>query len=249
VITLAVLAQVLWLQGYADQAKRAAANSVEEALASNHAISLCYALNWACPIALLTGDLVAAGHQVKMLLDHSSKHGLTRWKALGRSYEGVLAVKRGEIGDGLSLLYTDWAERGETFSVLWLIATLMAEALGCTGRVEDGLALLEGAIERAEERWLIAGLLCSKGELLLLQGAPGAAAAAEVHFRQALDRARLHGALSWELRGATGLARLLREQGRPADARVLLQPVYDRFTEGFDTADLKAAKELLWALQ
>jgi predicted ATPase len=80
---------------------------------------------------------------------------------------------------------------------------------------------------------------------LLLQGAPGGAAAAEGHFRQALDWARRQGALSWELRAATSLARLWYEQSRPAEALALLQPVYDRFTEGFDTADLRAAKALL----
>jgi len=78
-----------------------------------------------------------------------------------------------------------------------------------------------------------------------LQGAPEAAATAEDHFRQALDWARRQGALSWELRAATSLARLLRNQGRPADAIACLQPVFDRFTEGFGTADLIAAKQLL----
>jgi predicted ATPase len=91
-------------------------------------------------------------------------------------------------------------------------------------------------------------LLRVKGELLLLQGTPGASAAAEDHFQQALDWARRQGALSWELRAATSLARLQCDQGRPADAMALLQPVYDRFTEGFDTSDRKAAKALLDAL-
>jgi predicted ATPase len=91
-------------------------------------------------------------------------------------------------------------------------------------------------------------LLRVKGELLLLQGAEGAAATAEDHFRQALDWARRQGALSWELRAATSLARLLRNQGHTADAKALLQPVYDRFTEAFDTADLNAARVLLHAL-
>ncbi len=64
-------------------------------------------------------------------------------------------------------------------------------------------------------------------------------------FRQALDVARQQGALSWELRAAISLARLLHDQGRQADAVGCLQPIYDRFTEGFDTADLIAAKHLL----
>jgi predicted ATPase len=92
-------------------------------------------------------------------------------------------------------------------------------------------------------------LLRIKGELFLLQGAPAAAAAAEEHFRQALDWARRHGALSWELRCATSLARLWHNQSRSDEAREVLAPVYDRFTEGFDTADLKSAKSILEDLE
>ncbi len=84
-----------------------------------------------------------------------------------------------------------------------------------------------------------------RGELLLLQTAPANAKPSEDLFRQALDFAHQNGALSWELRAATSLARLLRNQGRQAEAIVCLQSVYDRFTEGFSTADLIAAKHLL----
>lgn len=119
--------------------------------------------------------------------------------------------------------------------------------MGRTGQIADGFAAIEEALghaERSGERCATAEMLRIKGELFLLQGAPGAAAA-EDHFRQALDWARRQGALSWELRAATSLARLLSDQGRPAEAAALLQPVYNRFTEGFATADLKAAKALL----
>jgi predicted ATPase len=90
-------------------------------------------------------------------------------------------------------------------------------------------------------------LMRVNGELVL-QGGSGASMA-ETYFRQALDWARRQGALSWELRAAMSLAQLLHDQGRAADALAALQPVYDRFTEGFDTADLRAAKTLLGALQ
>ena len=118
----------------------------------------------------------------------------------------------------------------------------------CALPISDGLAAIEEAIarsERTEQRWAMAELVCIKGELLLLQDAPGAAAAAEDHFRQALEWARRQGALSWELRAATSLARLLRDRDRIAEARDLLAPVYERFIEGFGTADLQAAKRLL----
>ena len=113
-------------------------------------------------------------------------------------------------------------------------------ALADAGRVAEGLAIVEPALEQSESGWMMPELLRIKGELLLLQGAPGAAAAAEDHFRQALDWARRQGALSWELRAATSLAGLLRDRDRIGEARDLLAPIYERFTEGFGTANLQA---------
>jgi predicted ATPase len=242
------LARILWLQGLPDQAMRAAESSLAEARATNHAISVGQALALAvCPIALFRGDLVAAEHYVQMLLDHSTRHALARWHAWGLSHQGGLAIQRGEFGTGLSLLRAGFDVPGSG-EVSRFFAPLVAEALGRTGQVIDGLAMIEEAIvrsERSKERWAIAEILRVKGELLLLQGASGAAAAAEDGFRLALDWARRQGALSWELRAATSLARLLSDRGRSADAVALLQPVHDQFTEGVATADLKAAKELL----
>ncbi|HEY1432312.1 MAG TPA: winged helix-turn-helix domain-containing protein [Stellaceae bacterium] len=255
VTTYAFIARIRWLQGFPAQAMRAAKRSVEDAQATNHAVSLCYALTVAaCPIALWVGDLVAAEHYVQMLLDHSTQHALGLWRAFGQGHHGVLVVKRGEVVGGLRLLRVSLDEIGEARSALGLIMFLdvMGDALGRSGQIADGLAAIEEAlawIERTDGTWVIAELLRVKAELLLLQAADGAAAAAEDHFRQALNWARRQGALSWELRAATSLARLWGGQGRPAEAMALLWPVYDRFTEGFETADLKAAKALLDALQ
>jgi predicted ATPase len=80
---------------------------------------------------------------------------------------------------------------------------------------------------------------------LLLRRDPSAPDRAEVSYRRAIERARAQEAKSWELRAATSLARLWRDQGKPAEAHELLAPVYGWFTEGFDTADLKDAKALL----
>ena len=120
------------------------------------------------------------------------------------------------------------------------------------GESPEGLAVINEALarsERDEERWCIAELLRIKGELILREGAPQAATAAEEHFLRSLDWARRQGALSWELRTSTSLARLQHDQGRTAEARSLLQSVYDRFSEGFETGDLKAAKACLNSLQ
>ena len=245
----AYLARILWLQGLPDQAMRTAESSIADARTTNHAMSLGLALALAaCPIALLMGDLAAAEHHLEMLLDHSTRHALARWRAFGRAYQGVLAVQRGDLGVGLQLLRASFAEPGAAGSVPRHFTFLIAEGLGQAGQTAEGLATIEEAIvrsERSEERWAAAELLRIKGELLLLQGAPGATATAEHHFRQALDCARRQGALSWELRAATSLARMLRNQNGFADATAVLQPVYSRFTEGFASADLKAAKALL----
>jgi predicted ATPase len=249
----AVLARVLWLQGFPDQAMRAAERSIEDARAADHAVSLFYALaRGACPIALAVGDLATAEHYVAMLLDHSVRHALPRWRAFGACHQGALAIKRGDVLTGSRLLRAGIDEFVDSRPTLQISVLLMTEALGHAGQVSEGLAELNEAIERPEqtkEWWLIAELLRVKGELLLLQGTQGAATEAEAHFRQALAWARRQGALCLELRAAMSLARLLRDQGRPADAMALLGPVYDRFTEGFDTADLKAAKALLDALR
>jgi predicted ATPase len=255
VVMRVFLARVLWLQGFPDQATRAAHSSVEDARAANHTISVCQALaHAACPLALLTGDLAAAEHYAMMLLDHSTRHVLAHWRACGRSFQGVLVIQRGDVITGLRLLRAVFDEFGEAGSaVLRFIAILMAEASGRAGQNAEGLAAIGKAIarsERTEERWAMAELVRVKGELLLLQGTPGPVAAAEDHFRQALDWARRQGALSWELRAATSLAGLLRAGGRDriGEARDLLVPIYERFTEGFATADLRAAKRLVDAL-
>jgi predicted ATPase len=248
VLARVYLAWTLWLRGFPDQAIRAAGSSVEDARAADHALSHCFALaRVACPIALLVGDLAAAEHYSEMLLDLSIRHALAHFCAIGRCQQGVLAIMRGAVATGLPLLRFGMNERTRSPS-LRLMTFLMAEALGRTGQIVDGLATIEAALswtERSEDHWAIAELLRVKGELLLLQGAPSAAAAAEDYCRQALDWAGRQGALSWELRATTSLARLWRDQGRSADALALLGPIYGRFTEGFDTTDLAGAKRLL----
>src|SRR5260370_31653367 len=107
------LARVLWLQGFPDQATRAAHSTVEDAHAANHTISLCQALaHAACPIALLTGDLPAAEHYGTMLLDHSTRHALALWRACGHSFQGVLVIQRADVITGLWLLRAGFGEFG-----------------------------------------------------------------------------------------------------------------------------------------
>ena len=250
VATRMILARILWLQGFPDEALRTAQENVEDARAIDHALSLCYALEAACLVPLWIGDLPAAERSVAMLLDHSARHALTVWHARGRCLNGVLLIKGGEVGGGLPLLRDALDELRETGFVPHHTALLgsLAQGLASSGEIAQGLATIDEALtrsERDEELWCIAELLRIKAELLLLERGPSAALAAEEHLQQALHWTRRQGILSMELRCATGLAQLWHQQGRTGPARELLAPVYGRFTEGFETADLKAAQALL----
>jgi predicted ATPase/DNA-binding winged helix-turn-helix (wHTH) protein len=243
--------RILWLQGFADQAMRTVEETIGEARTINHPTSLFYGLlEAACPVALLAGELTTAERFVKMLLDLAVEQAMEPWNVCGQAFRGVLLMKRGKPAAGLQLLRTALAGLPETAFNFHYTAFLAdsADALARLGDAAKGLAIIDEALARSqhnEEHWCIADLLRIKGELILLDGASGAAAAAEDHLRQAVDWARRQNALSWELRAATSLARLWHERGRTIEARALLMPVYDRFTEGFGTADLEAARALI----
>jgi len=248
------LAMILWLQGYPDQAMRAVERNVEQASELNHELSLCNALAKACPVALLTGDLGAAQRFVGKLVHYSARHALASWHAEGRCFEGVLLVKRGDLDSGVRVLRGALGELpGINFSLRYTaLLGELAEALGRSGQVAEGVEAINEALARSdnnEERWCIAELLRVKAELSLIGGAPDAPVTAEADFLQGLGWARHQGALSWELRCATGLARLWHSQGQRSRARELLAPVYHKFAEGFGTADVVAAKATLEALE
>ena len=128
-----------------------------------------------------------------------------------------------------------------------LVLGPLADAYGARGQVEEGLSALDEAlqwVQRNDERLYLAEVHRIKGELLLRQATPDPVEA-ERCFEQALAVARDQHAKSWELRAATSMARIWLQDGRIDDARALLSPIYDWFTEGFDTADLQDAKALL----
>jgi predicted ATPase len=141
---------------------------------------------------------------------------------------------------------TAWRTTGAT-NFLPLFLPLLARAHGELGQFEEAWRCIGEAmtaVKTTREKWCEAEIHRTAGEIALMSPAPEAAKA-QAHFERAIAIAREQNAKSWELRAATSMARLWREQGKRQQARDLLAPIYGWFTEGFDTLDLKEAKALL----
>ena len=243
-------ARILWLQGFAEEALRVVEHNVEEGRAVGQALSFCSVLGQAaCPIAFWAGDFDAADRYGAMLLEHTERHPIRLWQIWARCFNALVIARRGDMGAGLAALRGGLEQAGEARFLPRFLLPLgeLAVCLGKTGEIALGLETVDGAIARCEardERWYLAELLRIKGELALSVGADRGAAAERL-FLEALDCADRQQALFWELRAATSLARLWRDQHRVEEARALLVSVHGRFTEGFEIADVRAAKDLL----
>jgi hypothetical protein len=247
-----VIARILWLQGFPDQAVRTARETVEIAQALKHTFSTCLALAVAaCPVLIYVGDDAAAKRAVAMLTELSVNEGVAMYQTWARDFEGIIKMRRGDLGIDDVRGVRDGLRR---FPYVLTYASFLGEVsenLGHLGLAGEGLRSIDDALEHAEragETWCMAELLRIKAGLMLRENAPSAMAAVERLLEQSLESARQQGALAWELRTSISYARLLRNRGREADAHEILANVYGRFSEGFDTADLRDAKELLRVL-
>lgn len=246
----AMLAQILWLEGFPEQAIDEARSSVEEARAGGHAISRCDALAQAsCPLAMFTGDWSMGEGAAAELEEEATNHSLDPWKVLGQCWKAALLVRRGTFDPGLHLLAGGLKNLHQVkfaFYYTSLLGTL-AEGLAMAGKVADGLTVIDEALElcrQREELWCFAELLRIKGEVLWQSGGSHIVAVEE-HFAESLEQARRQGALSWELRTVTSVTRYQCAQGRRKEARDSLAATYERFSEGFATRDLVIAKALV----
>jgi tetratricopeptide (TPR) repeat protein len=217
-----------------------------------HPVPLSRALVWAVSVFLWAGDLRSADEHTDRLISHAESHSLGPYVAVGRGYKGALAVRRGDADGGVESLQGCLevlrAARYELLTTEFNIS--LAQGLAATGRVAEAVALIEETIRSVETNGDLCNmpeLLRVKGGLLLAMPQPGVDDA-ETCFAQSLELSRRQGARAWELRTAIDLAALLRAQGRPDNARALLQPVSAQFVEGSDTADLKTAEQLLETL-
>jgi len=221
--------------------------AIAEARRLAHPPSLAFSLSLATVLLSLAGDDEALDEWAIQLVTVAAEQGFPVYGAVGIVHRGWIAVKNGDLADGMSLLRDGAAAYRATGTELWTphFIALLARACETAGQIEEALTLLDDAlriVERTGLRWLEAELTRHKGQLLLRQGHSEAAKAL---YCKALNIAREQEAKLWELRAAVSLARLRRDQGRRAEAHDLLAPVYGWFTEGFGTPDLKEAKALL----
>ena len=207
-------------------------------------------------IAPMTGDFAAAETAISSIIESATSAAAPFWTMVGQFLRGKLLVERHQFAEGLAVLH-------EAFNICnrtgWRVSYpefmgSFALALAGLGRLDEAYDAVCKAIEVADGRedgqqWYVPELLRIKGEVLLRQSSNQAVQAAEACFDQAAEMAREQGALFWELRAALSAARLLVRQQNRAGAAQVLQPVYDRFTEGFEAPDLRAARALLATLR
>jgi predicted ATPase len=214
-----------------------------------HAHTLAYAFGLAGRAAVLVRDVATVYARSNDCMAVAREHGFAYWAAWGWILQGWADAHRGEATKGITRIRDGLAAYEATGdrSAAPLLLTLLAEALALGGKIEEALAALNDALTKAAgsgaNGWdAEIHRLCDELTGQLPHANP---AKAEDSFRTALAIAREQGTLGYELRAAVSLARLRRHHGRHAEAGDLLRPVYGRFTEGFDTPDLKEAKALL----
>jgi predicted ATPase len=235
--------------GYPEQALTRAQEGLALARELSHPFSETAALFGLARIYLERRESKASIETAEAVINLSSEQGFPFFLAYGALFHGAAFADQGDLQEGFAEMCPaigGMRARGAPVGFSWALANL-AEAHGKIGEVGEGLAVVAEGLEfvtKTSERYAEAKLHRLKAELLLDRN-PADPARAETSFRDALEVARRQSAKSYELRAATSLARLWQQQDRKQEARELLAPIYQWFTEGFDTRDLKEAKALL----
>ncbi|MBV9970951.1 MAG: AAA family ATPase [Xanthobacteraceae bacterium] len=246
VMALSFLAMTLLLLGYPDQSDGALKQAISRARSLGLAFTTSLALSHVAFCGVLGWNPNDAADHADEAIGHAVEHGLVGLERRTRFFRGALLAQKGDAHRGIELM-------GDSLSVTkssarnrrTLFLGQLASAHAGLGRHEAAFDMLEEAIQIADatnERFFEAELCRLQGIVLMELGRRDEA---DVRLRQALTIARQQNARWWELRAATSLARLWHAEGKPAEAYLLLEPVYRGFTEGFDTAELRGAKALL----
>jgi predicted ATPase/DNA-binding winged helix-turn-helix (wHTH) protein len=241
---LCVSARNLWILGFSDQAHEAANFTLEETRVSEHPVTLGIAF-WTVPVFTWAGDWQRAETMLERLSIRAARFSLQPYRAMVLGQQGGLAIRRGDPARGVLLIEEALRMAGANYAMVTTgYLNDLAEGLIALGRIDEALAVLN----QASARISACGELLHLPELLRLRGealARAGSADAECTLRAALHAAQRQEAAAWELRAATSLCRLQRTQGNASDGGDRLAATYARFREGFDTADLRAAAELL----
>jgi class 3 adenylate cyclase/predicted ATPase len=244
----------LWMLGYPDQALATSRRAIALARHMGHPFSLVQALVYSTFVHHCLGDLQVVKRQADEAKSLAIEHGFPFWRAEASMMAGWAVAAQEQSSEGLLQLregLTDFLATGAMMDrPRWL--AILAEGYWINKQPREALKVVDEAlkiVDETEESFFQARLWQLKGELLLNDGPPENAVAVERLFQQALAIARDQRARSWELLAATNLARLWRTQSRWREAHDLLAPVYEWFTEGFDTVALKDARELLDSLR
>lgn len=247
------LARVLWLCGYPERALAPARQAIAEAATTGSPVNVSYSLVYNCYVFLWCGDLDTAQLMIEQVMAQPHWQGRLMWfhvEAL--ALKGELLIRRGNLDAGIALLrntLADMQSSSQKHLMLTVTACWLAEALVTTGQHDEALAVIEHAIAHSpsgEASWQAPELLRIKG--IVFQSS-GNMIDAEHCLTRSLMLAQNQGAKGWELRTATTLARLRADQARHTEACALLKSIYVQYTEGFDTQDLQAARQLLQELE
>jgi predicted ATPase len=249
VSAMIVLALTLWPLGEINRASQYADEATTQAARSTHVATQAFAHGFKSLFEMMRRDAGCALHEGEVLLGFAREHVMPQWLAIGaftlgwaRWHSGDREVGQKEMRNGMAL----FREQGIRFP-LPLCAVLLAEIEDEIRRIGPTLTILDDALadaERTGQHHFDVELHRQRGALLLRK-TPNDVAAAEAAFMRAIEVAHSQQTRTFELRAAMSMARLLRDQGKPQQARELLAPVYGWFTEGFDTLDLREAKALL----
>ena len=248
-LCLGLTANILLWQGYLDQALVRSQRSLAVAHERSHSFTLAHALFLSCWFHQVRGDWRIVREHSARNMSLTEEHGFAHWHAHATAHHGWALAAGGSTAEGVAQMRDGLAAIRAAGMQLqmpyWL--GLLAGTYTSTSRPTKALELLAEALAQADEtdeRWFKAELQRLKGEALLALS-PDRVDEAGACYRQAITVARNQNARLWELRAASSLARLCRDQGRFAEAHDLLAPIYGWFMEGFDTPDLKEAKALL----
>jgi predicted ATPase len=240
----------LWLLGYPEAALADSDRALKNAREIGHTPTLMTALANICP--MLCGDYGTASACINDLIALADEQGALSLKIRGMSLQGYLFSVTGEASKAVQVMTSTipiWRSTGSTVFIP-LALLYLARAYRELGQTDEAWRCVGEAItavEATKERWFEAGIYHAAGEIALASHERDAAKA-EAYFERALAIARKQQAKSLELRAATSMAQLWRDEGKRDEARGLLAPVYGWFTEGFGTLALREAKAVLDAL-